>query len=347
MGNNQSQQQQQQQQLYYAQQMLQSYRYQQQQQLSQQLAQQTQAKPVHLPVNEPSLVLEPFLYLGGSYGNRNAPLLYYLGITHVLNMAIELPMNPDLYNNRFKLKHIAAHDTDRYNIRKDFETAFQFIDDARSMGSKVLVHCMMGISRSATIVIAYLMNRFGMSLPQAYSYVKGKRQEIGPNRHFMRTLVQYEQELRYPKSAMQSTRNTTPIQRNYTVNNNNNNNNTSNGINSTYNSVNSNNMVNSVHSTAPATRNKRRHHNKTNQQQTAKQQQRPMSALVSDSRLNYQREMERNQRNHTPFYPNEIIAGAPNIITQIDVSSSNNNSTNTPSNALVVNNNSSNTNKRN
>ena len=148
MGNNQSQQHQRQQ-LYYAQQMLQSYRYQQQQQLSQQMAQQqqqqqqqqtTQAKPVHLPVNEPSFVLEPFLYLGGSYGNRNAPLLYYLGITHVLNMAIELPMNPDLYNNRFKLKHIAAHDTDRYNIRKDFEPAFQFIDDARSMGTKVLVN---------------------------------------------------------------------------------------------------------------------------------------------------------------------------------------------------------------
>ena len=59
---------------------------------------------------------------------------------------------------------------------------------------------MMGISRSATIVIAYLMNRFGMTLSQAYNYVKIKRPEIGPNRHFMRTLIQYEQELRYPKS---------------------------------------------------------------------------------------------------------------------------------------------------
>lgn len=147
MGNNQSQQQQQQQ-LVYAQQMLQSYRY-QQQQLSQQFAQQQQQhqqqqqqqapKSVHLPVNEPTLILEPFLYLGGSYGNRNAPLLYYLGITHVLNMAIELPMNPDLYNNRFKVKHIAAHDTERYNIRKDFEASFQFIDDARAAGSKILV----------------------------------------------------------------------------------------------------------------------------------------------------------------------------------------------------------------
>ena len=146
MGNNQSQQQHQHnQQLTYSQQMMQSYRYaqqqqqQQQQQYAQQQQQQQQSKPVHLPVNEPSLILEPFLYLGGSYGNRNAPLLYFLGITHVLNMAIELPMNPDLYNNRFKLKHIPGYDTDRYNIRKDFETSFQFIDEARLMGSKILV----------------------------------------------------------------------------------------------------------------------------------------------------------------------------------------------------------------
>ena len=42
-------------------------------------------------------------------------------------------------NNRFKVKHIAAHDTERYNIRKDFEASFQFIDDARAAGSKILV----------------------------------------------------------------------------------------------------------------------------------------------------------------------------------------------------------------
>ena len=54
---------------------------------------------------------------------------------------------------------------------------------------------MMGISRSAAIVIAYLMNRYGMSLHDAYSYVKLLRPEIGPNSHFMKILEYYEYEL--------------------------------------------------------------------------------------------------------------------------------------------------------
>lgn len=152
--------------------------------------------PAPVKTSDPTLILEPFLYLGSAYGNRNTNLLDYLGITHVLNMAMELPMNPDLYNERFKFIHILADDSYTYNIRKDFDLAFQFIDDARATGGKVLVHCMMGISRSAAIVIAYLMNRYGMSLHDAYSYVKLLRPEIGPNSNFMKILEYYEYELR-------------------------------------------------------------------------------------------------------------------------------------------------------
>lgn len=156
---------------------------------------------------------------------------------------------------------------------------------------------MMGISRSATIVIAYLMSRFGMSLPQAYSYVKGKRPEVGPNRHFMRTLVNYEQELRYPKSAMarerteiNTSRNTTPIQRNM---------------------ISSSNTPLTTVPAGTARNNKKKYRNsKTN---------RPVSALVSESKLNYQhqRELERNQRN-TPFYSSEIASSVDNYTNPID-----------------------------
>jgi len=57
-------------------------------------------------LTDPSIILEPFLYLGSAYGNRNVNLLDYLGITHVLNMACELPMNRELYSDRFKFIHI-------------------------------------------------------------------------------------------------------------------------------------------------------------------------------------------------------------------------------------------------
>ena len=160
----------------------------------------TQAIPVQFDYNirDPNLILKPFLYLGSAYGMRNPSLLEYLGVTHVLNMAMELPMSFELINNpRIKLRHILADDSEKYNIRFDFEQAFEFIDEAHMQGGKVLVHCMMGISRSATIVIAYIMSRYRLSFNSAYNLVKSLRPEIHPNRYFVNILKQYEQELAY------------------------------------------------------------------------------------------------------------------------------------------------------
>jgi len=48
----------------------------------------------------------------------------------------------------------------------------------------VLVHCHMGVSRSATVVIAYLMKYFHMTHREAYNFVKKKRSVINPNEGF-------------------------------------------------------------------------------------------------------------------------------------------------------------------
>ena len=54
---------------------------------------------------------------------------------------------------------------------------------------------MAGISRSVTLTIAYLMAHFGMSMQDAYQYVKDKRPAISPNLNFMGQLVEFEREL--------------------------------------------------------------------------------------------------------------------------------------------------------
>ncbi|KAJ1073855.1 hypothetical protein K5549_007093 [Capra hircus] len=58
--------------------------------------------------------------------------------------------------------------------------------------SKCLVHCKMGVSRSASTVIAYAMKEFGWTLEKAYNYVKQKRSITRPNAGFMRQLSEYE-----------------------------------------------------------------------------------------------------------------------------------------------------------
>jgi hypothetical protein len=104
--------------------------------------------PLELGLQDPSHIA-PYLLLGGSLVNKNPELVSYLGITHVVNMAVELPPNFELVANRgLVYKHIRSDDSLRYNIRIHFEEAFEVIDDARTNNGRVLVHCMMGISRS-------------------------------------------------------------------------------------------------------------------------------------------------------------------------------------------------------
>lgn len=72
---------------------------------------------------------------------------------------------------------------------------FFMLEEVRKNNGVVLVHCMAGISRSVTLTIAYLMAHFGMSMQDAYQYVKDKRPAISPNLNFMGQLVEFEREL--------------------------------------------------------------------------------------------------------------------------------------------------------
>lgn len=75
-------------------------------------------------------------------------------------------------------------------------------EKVRKMNGVVLIHCMAGISRSVTLTIAYLMAHFGMSMQDAYQYVKDKRPAISPNLNFMGQLVEFERELnRFPSAV--------------------------------------------------------------------------------------------------------------------------------------------------
>ena len=88
--------------------------------------------------NEPSPIVTPFLFLGGHWSMNNSELLDFLGVTHVLNLALELPVTQQLlYNPRIKVKQIYATDTEDYFIRNDFDTSFDFIDRAREAGGKL------------------------------------------------------------------------------------------------------------------------------------------------------------------------------------------------------------------
>ena len=147
-----------------------------------------------------SQIVPNFLFLGGHNSIKNANELSSQGITHVLNMAKELKLNTQEYSSKnIKILQIGAKDMEMYNIRPDFDLAFMFIDDCLRTGGKIIVNCARGISRSATIVIAYLMFRYNLRLNQAYTFVSSLRPQVRPNAGFRNILAIYDLELEYAR----------------------------------------------------------------------------------------------------------------------------------------------------
>jgi protein-tyrosine phosphatase len=63
-------------------------------------------------------------------------------------------------------------------------------------GGAVLVHCYAGVSRSASCVIAFLMQECGLTFMEAMTYVRKKRPIVFPNFGFQRQLMDFEKALR-------------------------------------------------------------------------------------------------------------------------------------------------------
>lgn len=89
-----------------------------------------------------------------------------------------------------------------YNLKSDYQFPLSSsVDEAREQGSGVLVHCHAGVSRSATVTVAYIMKRQGLCLGDAYKFVKDLRPVISPNLNFMGQLLKYEKNKRNGESS--------------------------------------------------------------------------------------------------------------------------------------------------
>jgi protein-tyrosine phosphatase len=183
------------QQPYQQQTQTQAYQQPQTQTYQQQTYQQPQQQTTYSTTTEPTQIVSPYLYVGSSYSNDNPQVLLNLGITHILNVSAETPVNVYKINWRIKWKQIKMENTETYNARYIFEEAFAFIEEGRNYG-KVLVHCNDGISRSPTIVMAYIMYRYRSSLQSAYQRLQTYRPCVKPNDNFYRQLYAYELELK-------------------------------------------------------------------------------------------------------------------------------------------------------
>jgi protein-tyrosine phosphatase len=120
--------------------------------------------------------------------------------TAVLNCAKEIPKSPHCE----EYLHLQMDDVQHETLAPHFAPAHAFIDAQLSKGKRVLVHCYAGVSRSTSIVIGYLMYRFGMTFTEAYDHVKSNRREINPNIGFVYQLNAYGEALKNARALVRA-----------------------------------------------------------------------------------------------------------------------------------------------
>lgn len=140
------------------------------------------------------------IFIGSRFPALDKPLLTKLGITHVLNAAqgnsfMHVDTSAEYYEGMdIKYLGLCCNDMEKTKISKHFDEATDFIAEAVGSGGKILVHCVEGFSRSATLVIAYFMIKKGMTAQAAVGFVRASR-EIGPNDGFLKQLCELNEQL--------------------------------------------------------------------------------------------------------------------------------------------------------
>ncbi|KHJ43677.1 dual specificity phosphatase, catalytic domain protein [Trichuris suis] len=90
---------------------------------------------------------------------------------------------------------VKISDQESENILEHVSKVNDFIHAARLTGGSVLVHCMLGISRSVTFVIAYVMSVTDLGWREALKVVRSTRHRASPNFGFKRQLQAFEKSL--------------------------------------------------------------------------------------------------------------------------------------------------------
>jgi protein-tyrosine phosphatase len=137
----------------------------------------------------PDMVVD-HVALGSLRTVQSMPSLQQLGVTHVLTCGRNLrtPQFPPPIQQMV----LDVDDNDEQDMNQYFLTAIEFMQSCVASGGLCIVHCFAGVSRSATVVVAFLMKSRRLTFTQALEFVQQQRPAANPNPNFRRQLIEFE-----------------------------------------------------------------------------------------------------------------------------------------------------------
>ncbi|KJH41981.1 dual specificity phosphatase, catalytic domain protein [Dictyocaulus viviparus] len=139
-----------------------------------------------------------YLFLSGA-GCLKPDKIKQKQIVFIVNATTE---EPNSYIQGVEYMNVRIDDHPYARIQEYFDQVADKIKAVKDRGGKTLVHCMAGVSRSASLVMIYLVKHERMTLRQAYHYVRSARPVIRPNVGFWKQMVDFEKRLRGVPSVM-------------------------------------------------------------------------------------------------------------------------------------------------
>jgi|AntRauTorckE6833_2_1112554.scaffolds.fasta_scaffold13529_2 protein-tyrosine phosphatase len=143
--------------------------------------------------SEPTHIIDN-IYLGSAFNAASKDVLKNLGINVIINMTKEISQ---YHKEDFKYLQYDLYDDNKGSIKKYLEQVYEEILNNQEKDVKeedkfknnIFIHCYMGASRSASVVVYYLMRNKNYTFDQSVEFLKSKRDSVNPTFRFTKDLA--------------------------------------------------------------------------------------------------------------------------------------------------------------
>jgi hypothetical protein len=142
------------------------------------------------------------IFLGGFNTASRLQTLRILDIRGIVDASHQKECRETFKDEGIAYLSLDVEDSPKQDIAQYFPEVVRFIHGSLARGGNVLVHCLAGASRSATLIVAYLIFDQGKGFREALNQVKNEREQIEINKGFITQLESYACSCSHKKQSL-------------------------------------------------------------------------------------------------------------------------------------------------